>query len=259
MRAEECRRVSLGMFMDGKGQSCEEVSGELCDRCKKGDKDKDKRGWRRRRDRKVGFGGKDSGEDGLRDKDGYEDEDEDENADEGNDNKVGRTGNRYGDAQRKRHERVDELLRWLMRVEGWCGACYLRWLRVSRDEGKRDIYKHGLKKCRTVAVQEYIRWRSQIKFADYACCWKCGLPQSWCGLAGESEVDCVWGDQVLPVAMSVAGSDTLCGVVKSKFGVDARDGARFKEWLGRSARLYGEDMTNAVALWDLYYCTKGTP
>ncbi|KAL7940041.1 hypothetical protein V8C42DRAFT_349789 [Trichoderma barbatum] len=134
MNAKACRRVPLGMFMDGKGQSCREVGGERCDRCEaEAEAEADKEGG-------------DTATTGSKGP------------------KVGR-GSRYGEARKKLHERVDMLLRWLMRVEGWCGACYLRWLRGSRDEGKRAIYQHGLKECRTVVAQEYIRWRRQISAA----------------------------------------------------------------------------------------------
>lgn len=243
IEAEGCRRVGLGEFMDGCGRSCSELAGaERCDRCKAVD-------WESRGVDRSG-----------------DDEDEGGNDDTGStsagpaeissclDDKPGHTGsqdsaNAFSEDQRKRHTRLELLRRWLIRVEGRCGTCYIRWLRQGAVEERRSQYKHRLTRCKTAPKDEYLRWRQQIKFADGACCWKCGLPESWC-TAAETGVDCMWKDQVLPLIMSTTTSTELRKAVMEEFGEDTFRAESYTEWLGRSARLYGLDMTNALRVWD---------
>ncbi len=249
IQADGCRRIPLGAFMDGAGRSCREVGGALCDQC-----------------HDTGFAGGGGG-------DGSDDETAD--GDETNSGSIlqrtGRQGqgqgqqqqmqgegiapvvNAYGEEQRRRQTRLDLLRQWLVRTEGRCGTCYLRWLRRGAEDKDRWRYKHRPTRCKTVTKEEYLSWRVRIRFAEGACCWKCGLPQAWCESA-ETRSDCAWKDQVLPVVMSAAKSEALREIVKDRFMVDSFEAEAYTAWLGRSARRYGQDMTNALLVWDELVC-----
>jgi hypothetical protein len=212
-----CRRLVLGAFMDGRGQRCGEAGGELCDSCITAAADS--RGGKARA--------------------GTEEGEEDKDREDVNRARpdIGMV-NAYGRDQKRRHKQLDLVRQWLTRVEGKCGTCYIRWLRGRRDEGKRAIYEHSLQHGRTVEKEAFVKWRGQIRFGELACCWKCGLPQAWCDSASTGR-DCVWRDQVLPLAMSVATSNQLRELVKGEFGIDAGEARGYREWLGRSVRVHG--------------------
>ena len=55
----------------------------------------------------------------------------------------------------------------------------------------------------------------------------------------------------MPVMMMIGRSERLKRMVLEEFGMDAGDEGEYVEWIGRSRRMYEEDMTNGLAVWDL--------
>jgi len=59
-------------------------------------------------------------------------------------------------------------------------------------------------------------------------------------------------DQVFPVIMMAMKSEQVQGLVKDEFEIDAMaDEGEYSEWVGRSRLIYGEMMTNGLAVRDL--------
>jgi hypothetical protein len=92
-----------------------------------------------------------------------------------------------------------------------------------------------------------------VRFVDYGCCWGCGLPQMWCQEwdQGRESKECEYIDKVMPVIMIVGRSERLRDIVWAEFEIDAADEEKYIKWIGRSRRIYGEEMTNGLAVWDL--------
>jgi reverse gyrase len=63
--------------------------------------------------------------------------------------------------------------------------------------------------------------------------------------------ECENKDIVIPVMMMVGKSERLKEMVLEEFEVDAGDKDGYIEWIGRTRRMYEEDMTNGLAVWDL--------
>jgi superfamily II DNA helicase RecQ len=152
MRTAGCRRVPLGEFMDGAGYSCAVLGGELCDTCAaRGGNNGD------------GAGEVPSGE-GIAEADrstrqcagGERAASQASSDSDGTAGGAGPVADVYGEEQRRRRTRLDLLQRWLIRVEGRCGTCYIRWLRVGKQAEKRCKYRHGLARCQTVEKGEYL-------------------------------------------------------------------------------------------------------
>jgi hypothetical protein len=100
-----------------------------------------------------------------------------------------------------------------------------------------------------IREEEFRAWRERVRFVDYGCCWRCGLPQMWCGERGGE--GCEYIDKVLPVMMMVGRSERLRDMVWGEFEIDAADSEGYIKWIGRSRRMYGEEMTNGLGAWDL--------
>lgn len=218
IEAEGCRRLVVGAFMDGRAQSCEEVGGILCDRCD------------------PGLGGSKMGDS------------KEMRASTGERERT-RPANALGRGQQTRQERLALLQQWIRRVEGRCSACYLRWLSEGRDDEHRGEYEHPQKHCRSVREEDFAAWRRLIEFDELVCCWGCSLPQEWCD-AAEMGHRCTRDDQVLPMVMSVLSNAQLRDKVESQFRIDTGNEEDYAEWLSRSMRLYGLNMTNALRVWD---------
>jgi hypothetical protein len=69
--------------------------------------------------------------------------------------------------------------------------------------------------------------------------------------AGWESGECEDKDKVIPVMMMVGRSKRLKRMVLEEFEIDAGDEDEYVEWIGRSRRMYEEDMTNGLAVWDL--------
>jgi superfamily II DNA helicase RecQ len=228
MQQDGCRRIALGQFMDGEGRSCDELGAERCDWCM------------------ADAGESSSGESGS------EEAEEVQGAQEGRGLVEGRGENRLKEHRRDVSRRLAAMYGWLDEVAGpeKCCVCYVKWHIHERREDRRCRYRHRRSTCRYIKQKAFEAWRQPLRFADYRCCWECGLPHDWCTQA-RVEGQCIYRNQVLPVVMMVKISTTLHGLVKDTFDVDATDDDKYRKWLVRSRQLYDRDMTNALAVWDL--------
>ena len=150
---------------------------------------------------------------------------------------------------RHKAEGLRRMRRWLEEVGENCPICYVQWHLLGCEEKDGQQWLHERKRCRMIPDAEYRQWRGQVRFGDYSCCWGCGLPQRLCG--GWETNECEDGDKMLPVVMMAGRSRRLQLWVWKEFGLDPAEGKRYVEWIGRSRRLYGEEMTNGIAVWDL--------
>ncbi|SLM37315.1 Zinc finger, C2H2 [Lasallia pustulata] len=215
----ECRRKTMGTFMDGVGMTCEEVAGELCDCCR---------------------GRTDASEVG----------DEDEEVGESHDG-----SSRLQEHVKEETRRLERLRRWLDEVEGYCAVCYVKWDQEGRQDHVMRL-RHRIKNCPNMAKSEFVAWRQQVQFKEYTCCFSCGLPQIWCSELGTRR--CEHMHKVFPIMMMASKEEAWGEVVAEEFQIDTRDTRRYREWLGRTRDMYGTSMTNGLAVWDLIvrrYCT----
>lgn len=214
-----CRRVALGVFMDGKGLQCDEMIGaERCDRCEER-----------------------AGEEGA----------------------MGLTSNRLKEHIKREARGCRALERWLDEADGNCGVCLVKWHKDGRRGGREEEYQHRLDRCPIVKAEDYFAWRGRLDFAVHSCCWGCGLPEGWCAklVTWKGQERCRYRDQVMPVLMVVGRSARLRRMVMEEFDIDAaEDEDKYIEWICRTRRLYGAEMTNGIAVWDLIVrqlCTRG--
>jgi superfamily II DNA helicase RecQ len=225
----DCRRRTLGQFMDGEGGDCRVEQGELCDIC--GAK------YDEVVEEDDGVEVVDEVEDSNSRQDGQEDEYEMEGS------------NGLKEYVRSKSEALIGMRRWLDSVADDCAVCYVKWHQHDCQERFRKKTRHDFRQCPVIRYDEYVGWRRQITFGDYGCCWGCGLPQGLC--TGWESGECSDKDKVMPVVMMVERSGRLKRMVLEEFGIDAGDSDRYVEWIGRSRRMYSEDMTNGLAVWDL--------
>jgi superfamily II DNA/RNA helicase len=226
----DCRRVTLGMFMDGNGLDCEEIGGEQCDRC-------------RRRTEEIERMEEEEKEKG-----------EDEDVETLEFTRRGRRGEVERSNRLKKHTKdgyigLKRLREWLEAVERGCGVCYVKWHQHGKKEEWKKRYKHGVDGCKVIKKEEFLEWRKGVRFGDYGCCWRCGLPQIWCQEFGR--LGCEHMDKVIPVMMMVGLSKRLRQIVLEEFEIDVAEKGEYVRWIGRSRRIYGEDMTNGLGVWDL--------
>lgn len=223
-----CRRVTLGTFMDGQGRSCTDIDALPCDRCN------------------ITVQRPDVGSIPAR--------------------------NRLKQFEKDKQAVWDTWTIWLGAVQGRCGVCYIRWHRAGRPYTLRKRFEHTPDQCRIVPVTDLVTWRrSGLRFSQYICCWRCGLPQDICPGIGKSIPDnvpsslvCLWADQVLRVVLAAYQSDTYWPLIQTRFDLGTfidkkgEDGLKaYALWAGRTRRFYGQEYTNALAVWDFIireYC-----
>jgi hypothetical protein len=58
-------------------------------------------------------------------------------------------------------------------------------------------------------------------------------------------------DLVMPVMVMVGRSRRLREMVLKEFEINVADEEGYIKWIGRSRRMYGKEMTNRLAVWDL--------
>ena len=223
----DCRRVILGTFMDGDSRDCEELGCELCDRC-------------RANNIKAEVGDQAPGQEKGELEEG-EDEDEDQGLSMGSD--------RLKERVRERATGLIRMRQGLEDVGDDCPVCWVKWHQFGCRRGWRAKVEHAFRDCRVIRYQDFEVWRRKVEFGAYGCCWRCGLPQLWC--AGWQGGDCEHIDKVMPVMMMVWQSGTLRGMVQEAFKVEFTSDETYIRWIGRSRRIYGECMTNGLAVWDL--------
>ena len=267
-----CRRVAVGMFMDvglrEAGMDCEQLQAELCDRCR------DKH--MRQEEEAMEEYTEEEDEDGETDDDDGEDntedgDDEDESGSESDSTSTDELPilhlNRLSEYIREKHTRLKEWKQWLMEVRNHCPVCYVQWVRDGRTAAWHVKVTHQIRDCPRIDFEKLRGWRKGLDFGEYDCCWECALPQSVCrgiqdrenGSQGLGELGCEWGDQVVPLLYWIKGDATWRDKVRSEFGFtgthpddnDWHKQQQYRRWLGRARRIYDEDMTNAIAVWDM--------
>ena len=246
MSTTGCRRSVLGWFMDGsEGQDCEGVGGEKCDRCS-AERDRSSDGFSVA-DQVEEVGGEEEADE--------EDEVAELSDDNNSDDKENMLGsadeNRLNEHRRLQSDGLTALYGWLdtIRRTG-CSVCYIRWLIAGRPEKLERKHQHNRSACKVITQHAVNRWREPIRFAEYRCCWECGLPYDWCQ-AARDKGNCVYRDQIIPVLLAVRESQVLQDLIQGEFDVEVADNDRYRRWLVRSREMYGRDMTNALAVWDL--------
>jgi hypothetical protein len=128
-------------------------------------------------------------------------------------------------------------------------VCYVKWhIHGARDELK-GRYGHTRDACTVLKQKAFNQWQMSLQYADFQCCWECGLPHDWC-TASRIDGTCSYRSRVLPVVMMAQVSETVRRLVKDKFGIDAQEEKDYQKWVVRSRRLYGKAMTNGLAVWD---------
>lgn len=62
---------------------------------------------------------------------------------------------------------------------------------------------------------------------------------------------CRYADMVLRVVMMAMRVMRIARMAIRRLGVDPRHGDEYREWVGRRWRMYGSEMTNALAACDM--------
>ncbi|SLM36305.1 recq family helicase [Lasallia pustulata] len=216
IKSPGCRRVMLGLFMDGVGRNCEEVGGQQCDRCRGTVEDV-----------------------GEMDEEGDDIQEEDEDQTDGE--------NRLKRHVKAKWTGLERLRKWLDAVETCCPVCFVKWHQRGKQKKHVRILQHGMDRCGRIKEEDYIKWRGRVNYAEFGCCYRCGIPQIWCREWAGGE--CQYRDKVVPVMMMVKREAALKAIVEQEFQVDVEKD--YEDWIGRSRIMYGEDMTNGLAVWDL--------
>jgi superfamily II DNA helicase RecQ len=169
--------------------------------------------------------------------------------------------NRLKKHRKEQGRRLRRLREWLEEARGKCTVCFVQGYSRRWEDGYRRKMEHGAEECKTTVMRDYMRWRRRVVFGEFACCWRCGLPQRWCEAAGnegddggDSEngrVKCVYMDAVLPVVMLAQKSGRIGELVRREFDIDATNEQEYIEWIGRSRQWYEGEGTNALAVWDV--------
>ena len=168
---------------------------------------------------------------------------------------------------KEKHGRLEEWRRWLTEVGDRCPVCYVEWVRNGSTPAWRSKSEHGVQQCPRIDFTRYKSWEKRLDFGEYDCCWQCALPQSMCRGLQDREYGsqylriegCEWGHPIKPLLYWIRGDVTWRGKLRSEFGfvdIEADNGEWLKQraylrWLGRARRMYDEDMTNAIAVWDM--------
>jgi superfamily II DNA helicase RecQ len=224
MEQTSCRRMILGEIMDGRGQSCDTLGVERCDRCR--------------------------GEEDDTEQDRVEGEEGGEEADTRYQSRVVLGSQRLKQHMQSTHQALDRLRGWLEEVKDCCPVCWVKWHRRGRQERHRRLTEHKIRRCRVVEYEAFRRWRQGLRFGEYDCCWRCGLAGGWCDGA-ERGLECQHADTVLPVIMEVVESELGREWVREALEVEdevLEERERYLSWLGRRRQVYGQWMTNGMAV-----------
>jgi len=275
-----CRRVVLGEFMDGTRVVCDELDdAERCDRCRpshdghvhtpdsslEGRKEVEMPGLDvgeslESRPGGVGCYG-DQGTEDWADGGGVSSEEDDSDstssADEDSDDESSAdedtclTGSQRLQADRQRAAIArNDWERWLRDTVGKCSVCYTRWCLRGRRSWDRDTYKHTEETCATVPLDDFRAWRRQLKFAEFGGCFWCGLSQFTCP-GWQKGVECFVKDRVLRVVFWVEAHVVWSEAVKKGLGWAGEAAVPYSAWVSRTRNVYGESLTNALAVWDM--------
>ena len=76
----------------------------------------------------------------------------------------------------------------------------------------------------------------------------------WCQEWDGGNRGCEYMNKVIPVMMMVGRSRRLSELIWQEFEIDVRAEDEYIKWIGRSRRMYEEEMTNGLAVWDLIVC-----
>jgi superfamily II DNA helicase RecQ len=248
-----CRRVTLGMFMDvgleEGGQDCAQLHAEMCDRCREqdtegGDDD----------DEEEQVQNEDNEEEQVQNED---DDNEDDDEDDGDDDDKGDEElppNRLNRYIQEKHVRIRELRARLEVIKDYCPICVALWRYREGTAGWVRNVKHAIEACPKVDQKAYQAWRKRVSWGEFQCCWDCGLPQSFCD-GWEPEGECEWGDGMMVLVWWVMGHSGWRMIIQRQLGFmvepsDTAWEAAYTQWVGRSRRIWDEDMTNAIAVWD---------
>lgn len=214
-----CRRVEVGVFMDGMGQECDQIGARRCDQCQN-----------RPSSEAIGAG-RGGGDD--------------DSAEAGQLSRIQRH-------RQQRQEEESQLTAWLEEVEGCCSVCFATWCVSGRREKHRSRHEHAIGECVSFSTEQYLQWRRQVRFKEGICCWICGLPERMCEkVEGDTGRICRWLDAVLPVVMQGLSSARRRDWMFSQLNADKSWAAeeKYQEWLGRTTIRRGERISNCVAVW----------
>ena len=221
---DNCRRLIITRYMDGKPQTCLEMRSILCDNCQRVF-DKTEEGQLKRNvdasyiaetDRQVKFRRRIQSQ--L--------------------SKVSSNG-----------ERKAKIERAVAILDGHCGVCWLV------NEGKN--YEHPYKKCtaaeKILGLDSYTLYQQTLPREAGVVCYKCRLPSEWCdGYKVTDENDgrniCKRSDAVSSVV--AAGFIRNIGQIKEMCGPEIKNLEEFLGWMRKVTALFGCKCTNAVVAFE---------
>lgn len=247
LKTEDCRRMELGEFLDGQRRRCSEIGALECDRCKDAvEQDNEARADE--------GGGEGESEGSTVSEIGDDSESEGESEDEGGDESEaiarGVVRSRLQEHKQEESRRLTVLYGWLDHMAAVdCCVCYVRWHLQGGKEEDRVKYMHKREVCKLLGPRQFSQWRAGVKFTDFTCCWECGLPHRWCKARRGKEGKCRYSNKILPVMLMARVSGRVQRLVLEKFGIDGLDEG-YQQWIRRSRRMYGMEMTNGMAVWD---------
>jgi hypothetical protein len=161
------------------------------------------------------------------------------------------TGSQRLQVDRQRAAKArNEWDRWLRDTAGKCSVCYTRWCLRGRRSWERHTYNHPEDSCAAVSADDFREWRRKLTFREFGGCFRCGLGQFTCP-GWQDGAECVGEDGALRVVYWV-GTDVVWSVaVEEGLGWAGETAVPYAAWVSRTREVYGESLTNALAVWDM--------
>jgi hypothetical protein len=145
------------------------------------------------------------------------------------------------------------------KLAGSCGYCWMG----SRVEAELD---HPSKECTgtysKLSLQgissdynSYWEWRNVVKCDQYACCFRCQLPQHICKLSRSNmgqKLTCKYGPHVIMLVVYVAQFIKRLRVkIKRLMGIDVFNPDEYTAWVGKLVWVHGQKSTNLIRVFDM--------
>ncbi|KAH8144640.1 uncharacterized protein LAJ45_11349 [Morchella importuna] len=145
------------------------------------------------------------------------------------------------------------------KLAGSCGYCWMG----SRVEAELD---HPSKECTgrysKLSLQgissdynSYWEWRNVVKCDQYACCFRCQLPQHICKVSRSNmgqKLTCKYGPHVIMLVVYVAQFIRRLRVkIKGLMGVEVFNPDEYTAWIGKLVWVHGQKSTNLMRVFDM--------
>lgn len=238
MTSDGCRRAVVSRFMDGVVAMCRDTAGAVwCDHCE--------------RDGAVAVTPSDNGEDRVdrRSLDARPEESDETSEEESVDDRAGGP-RRLGSDRREEAAGRRRWQRWLTESAGHCSVCWTDWCARGRPRHESSSTRHREDECDKLPVEQFRAWRRLVTFPVFRGCFTCGLGQAWCP-GWQGGVDCLYGSRVMRVVMWVSTQIAWTMIVEDAVEYCDFELSAYALWAGRRRWVYGEAVTNGVAVWDV--------